>query len=72
MRADANSAAVLLKATSVARGAEVLQVLLADDESLAIKLLARMDPGRAKSLRPVRDFARKEWPLRGSWADVLR
>jgi hypothetical protein len=25
----------------------------------------------AKGLRSVRDFARKEWPLRGSPADVL-
>jgi hypothetical protein len=26
----------------------------------------------SKDLRSVRDFARKEWPLRGSVADVLR
>jgi len=28
------------------------------------------DSGPAKGLRSVRDFARKEWPLRGSPADV--
>ena len=31
-----------------------------------------MADGRTKPLRSVRDFARKEWPLRGSPADVRR
>ncbi len=36
---------------------------------LAIYALCRY--GGRKNLRSVRDFARKEWPLRGSMADVL-
>jgi hypothetical protein len=37
----------------------------------AVRLLQEALQAQGKSLRSARDFAREEWPLRGSAADVL-